>query len=222
MYVSHLYAFICFFFFFCCFGRTGIEPVAPAVEVWSLSHWTTKEVPIHSSLEGHLGGSHILAATKKASVSTVPYSFLMLSNLTFNKSLQNLSRKQILFSRGLLFPGFRKSSPGPSHCPLQHHHLALPGWAADGPGERLRGDTYHTRTRDSTAACSAGAGPPHMGRTWALGDKRPQGSEEETMVAASTHPAPHRLCAMATSRPTYESLRHILPTRSDVPSGHQG
>ena len=26
-------------------SRTGIEPAAPAVEVWSLNHWTTREVP---------------------------------------------------------------------------------------------------------------------------------------------------------------------------------
>ena len=25
--------------------RTGIEPLPPAVEAWSLNHWTTTEVP---------------------------------------------------------------------------------------------------------------------------------------------------------------------------------
>ena len=25
--------------------QPGIEPVSPAVEVWSLNHWTTREVP---------------------------------------------------------------------------------------------------------------------------------------------------------------------------------
>ena len=77
MYVPHLCAFIClfgFFFFFCFFGHTAhgilvpqprIEPVAPAVEGRSLNLWTAKEVPIHSSVDGHVGGLHILAAAKK-------------------------------------------------------------------------------------------------------------------------------------------------------------
>ena len=30
--------------------QTGIKPVPPAVEVWSLNHWTAREVPIHTVL----------------------------------------------------------------------------------------------------------------------------------------------------------------------------
>ena len=29
----------------------GSEPIAPAVEAWSLNHWTTREVPKGTSLE---------------------------------------------------------------------------------------------------------------------------------------------------------------------------
>ena len=32
--------------------QPGIEPVFPAVEVWSPNHWTTREVPILPSLTG--------------------------------------------------------------------------------------------------------------------------------------------------------------------------
>ena len=31
---------------------TRIEPVRPAVEAWSLNHWTAREVPRHSKLVG--------------------------------------------------------------------------------------------------------------------------------------------------------------------------
>ena len=30
--------------------QPGIEPVPPAVEVWSLNHWTTKEVPLKTPI----------------------------------------------------------------------------------------------------------------------------------------------------------------------------
>ena len=32
----------------------GIKPIAPAVEAWSLNHWTTREVPKGTSLESGL------------------------------------------------------------------------------------------------------------------------------------------------------------------------
>ena len=35
--------------------RPGIEPVLPALEAWSLNHWTAREVP-----ERPLKGSHVL------------------------------------------------------------------------------------------------------------------------------------------------------------------
>ena len=51
--LQHLFV-DCFVFFFwpCCtaYGilipRPGIEPMPPALEAWSLNHWTTREVPI--------------------------------------------------------------------------------------------------------------------------------------------------------------------------------
>ena len=92
--------------------------MAPAMEGWSLNHWTAKEVPIHSSTDGHLGGFHILAAANKASANTEPYSFLMLSNLTFGKSLQNFSRKQIPFSRGYSFQVLENPPPAPPTVPF--------------------------------------------------------------------------------------------------------
>lgn len=49
-----------------------------------------------------------------------------------------------------------------------------------------------------------------MGRTRALGDKRPQRSEEEITVPPST-PAPHRLCAMATSWPIDKRVSLACP-----------
>ena len=120
----HLFVLGFFFLFFWPHGtwilvpQPRTEPVASAVEGWSLNHWTAKEVPIHSSIDGHLGGFHILAAAKKASANTEPYSFLMLSNLTFGKSLQNLSRKQILFSRGYSFQVLENPPPAPPTVPF--------------------------------------------------------------------------------------------------------
>ena len=44
-----------FFFFFChpacgiLVPQPEIEPVPPAVEAWSLNHWTTREVPASAS-----------------------------------------------------------------------------------------------------------------------------------------------------------------------------
>lgn len=92
--------------------------MAPAVEGRSLNLWTAKEVPIHSSVDGHVGGLHILAAAKKASVNTAPYSFLILSNLIFGKSPQNLSRKQILFSRGYSFQVLENPPLAPPTVPF--------------------------------------------------------------------------------------------------------
>ena len=35
--------------------QSGIEPAPPALEAWSLHHWTTSKVSAPSSVEGHLG-----------------------------------------------------------------------------------------------------------------------------------------------------------------------
>ena len=32
--------------------RPGIEPTPPALEAWSLNHWTSREVPLPSVLSG--------------------------------------------------------------------------------------------------------------------------------------------------------------------------
>ena len=41
--------FVCLFFHHIAYGilapRPGIGPAPPAVEVWNLNHWTTREVP---------------------------------------------------------------------------------------------------------------------------------------------------------------------------------
>ena len=40
----------CGFFFFQNVSQLGIEPMPPAVEVWSPNHWTTREFPSVSTL----------------------------------------------------------------------------------------------------------------------------------------------------------------------------
>ena len=59
LYLLILLSFFLFFFFFF-WPRSmqdlspppGTEPVPPAVEAWSLNHWTTKEVPYPSFYTG--------------------------------------------------------------------------------------------------------------------------------------------------------------------------
>ena len=57
----------------------GIKPRPPVLEAWSLSHWTTREVPhiffIHSSVDGHSGCSHVLAIVNNAMNTGVHVSF---------------------------------------------------------------------------------------------------------------------------------------------------
>ena len=40
--------------------RPGIEPGPPALGVWSLTHWTTREVPETESLRGELKLNEII------------------------------------------------------------------------------------------------------------------------------------------------------------------
>ena len=53
--------------------RLGMEPMPPAVEAWSLNHWTTREVPVgHFLIDKNLKGRDSLAFSRPVQDATRP------------------------------------------------------------------------------------------------------------------------------------------------------
>ena len=104
---------MCFFFSF--LGHTlwpvgsvcppGIEPMPPAVEVGSLNHWTTREVPVN-------GNNHIFTETSK----------LIFDQTTGYHSLAKLTRKLIIT---LFLTSRQDQHPLPSSTSYLHAILGL-------------------------------------------------------------------------------------------------